>query len=104
MAENRDLSPETLVRRAELAAALTEAGFPIATATLATMAVRGGGPPVSVLRANTDLQVGCQLGLGARPAVQAGFEYVRSFGRVTDAPFKSGEGRARGRCGARPSN
>jgi hypothetical protein len=45
MAENKDLSPETLVRRAELAAALTEAGFPIATATLATMAVRGGGPP-----------------------------------------------------------
>jgi len=45
MAEHRDLSPETLLRRAELAAALTEAGFPIATATLATMAVRGGGPP-----------------------------------------------------------
>jgi hypothetical protein len=45
MAENRALSPETLLRRTELAVALTEQGFPIAPATLATMAVRGGGPP-----------------------------------------------------------
>ena len=45
MADNRDLSPETLLRRTELATALTEAGFPIAPATLATKAVRGGGPP-----------------------------------------------------------
>lgn len=30
--------------RNEIAAALTEAGFPISAATLATMATRGGGP------------------------------------------------------------
>lgn len=41
----RDLSPETMLRRAELAAALTNAGFPVSPATLATKAVRGGGPP-----------------------------------------------------------
>ena len=36
---------DTLLPRAKLAAALTEAGFPIAGATLSTMATRGGGPP-----------------------------------------------------------
>jgi len=41
----KDLPPETLLRRSELATALTEAGFPIVTTTLATKAVRGGGPP-----------------------------------------------------------
>jgi hypothetical protein len=37
--------PDVLLRRKATAAALTESGFPVATATLATMAVRGGGPP-----------------------------------------------------------
>jgi hypothetical protein len=45
MAECKDLSSETLLRRNELADALTRAGYPTATATLATKAVRGGGPP-----------------------------------------------------------
>jgi hypothetical protein len=45
MTEHRDLSPETLLRRSAFAAALAQAGFPIAPATLATKAVRGGGPP-----------------------------------------------------------
>jgi hypothetical protein len=45
MAELRELSPDTLLRRAELADALTRVGYPTATATLATKAVRGGGPP-----------------------------------------------------------
>lgn len=36
---------DTLLTRVQLAAALTEAGFPIAGATLSTMATRGGGPP-----------------------------------------------------------
>ncbi len=34
----------TLLRRAELAAALTAHGFPITKATLETLACRGGGP------------------------------------------------------------
>ena len=37
--------PDALLRRKQTAAALTEAGFPITEATLATKAARGGGPP-----------------------------------------------------------
>ena len=37
--------PDALLTRVQLAEALTESGYPIATATLATKAVRGGGPP-----------------------------------------------------------
>jgi hypothetical protein len=37
--------PNTLLKRRPTAEALTEAGFPIATPTLATKATRGGGPP-----------------------------------------------------------
>jgi hypothetical protein len=36
---------ETLLIRAAAARALTEAGYPVARATLATLASRGGGPP-----------------------------------------------------------
>ena len=36
--------PEILLRRADAAHALCEAGFPIARSTLATLASRGGGP------------------------------------------------------------
>jgi hypothetical protein len=38
-------TPDTQLRRRETAAALTEAGFPVRPATLATLASRGGGPP-----------------------------------------------------------
>jgi hypothetical protein len=38
-------NPDSLLRRNAVADALTEAGFPVAKATLATMATRGGGPP-----------------------------------------------------------
>jgi hypothetical protein len=38
------LAPETKLRRVALASALTEAGFPISPATLASMATRGNGP------------------------------------------------------------
>jgi hypothetical protein len=37
-------SPDALLTRVDAAAALAEAGFPIAPKTLATMATRGGGP------------------------------------------------------------
>ena len=37
--------PEALLRRREVAKALTAAGYPVAEATLATKATRGGGPP-----------------------------------------------------------
>jgi hypothetical protein len=37
--------PDTLLRRASLAAALTKKGYQTAHSTLATKATRGGGPP-----------------------------------------------------------
>jgi hypothetical protein len=37
--------PDDMLRRRALAEALTAAGYPTASATLATMATRGGGPP-----------------------------------------------------------
>lgn len=39
------LDPEQLLNRKQLADALTERGFTISHATLATQATRGGGPP-----------------------------------------------------------
>lgn len=39
-----NLSFDTLLRRKPLAEALTAAGYPVAAASLATMATRGGGP------------------------------------------------------------
>lgn len=38
-------SPETLLTRDTVAAALTSAGYAISAATLAAMVSRGGGPP-----------------------------------------------------------
>jgi alkylation response protein AidB-like acyl-CoA dehydrogenase len=40
-----NLADDTLLTRVDAAAALTEAGFPVSPATLATKATRGGGPP-----------------------------------------------------------
>jgi hypothetical protein len=40
--------PEMLLTREAMAQALTEAGFPISRATLATKASRGGGPPFRI--------------------------------------------------------
>jgi hypothetical protein len=37
--------PDALLSRKETAAALTASGYPVAEATLATKATRGGGPP-----------------------------------------------------------
>jgi hypothetical protein len=41
-------NPDVLLTRADAAAALTEVGYPVAKATLATKATRGGGPPYIV--------------------------------------------------------
>jgi hypothetical protein len=38
-------NPNTLLRRAATAAALTQAGYPTAPTSLATKVTRGGGPP-----------------------------------------------------------
>jgi len=41
---NFGIAPSTLLRRADCAAKLSEAGYPISAKTLASMATRGGGP------------------------------------------------------------
>jgi hypothetical protein len=38
-------NPDALLGRKETAGALTSAGYPVAEATLTTLASRGGGPP-----------------------------------------------------------
>jgi len=45
MALTAPTHPDALLRRTQLAAALTDLGYPLAPATLATMVSRGGGPP-----------------------------------------------------------
>lgn len=39
------VDPDALLTRDQIAASLTEAGFPVKPKTLATKASRGGGPP-----------------------------------------------------------
>ena len=41
-------NPDALLTRERAAEALTAAGYPVATKTLATKATRGGGPPYSL--------------------------------------------------------
>jgi hypothetical protein len=43
--------PDALLTREAVAAALTAAGFPVKTSTLATKATRGGGPPYQLFGA-----------------------------------------------------
>jgi len=45
MAAPLQIDNDTLLRRRDLAQALTDKGYPTAAATLATKATRGGGPP-----------------------------------------------------------
>jgi hypothetical protein len=44
-------NPDVLLTRAQTAAALSECGFPVKPATLATKASRGGGPPYALFGA-----------------------------------------------------
>jgi len=44
-------NPDTLLTRGQTASALSECGFPVKTATLATKASRGGGPPYALFGA-----------------------------------------------------
>ena len=45
MANQMNSDLDTLLTRNAVAAMLTDAGFPVSPATLATKATRGGGPP-----------------------------------------------------------
>ena len=52
---------DTLLTREAAAAALTAAGYPVATGTLATKATRGGGPPYSLFSGRALYQWGSAL-------------------------------------------
>jgi hypothetical protein len=56
-----NLKPDALLRRKQLAEALCVAGFPIAVATLSTMASRGGGPPFRLWGRTPLYHWGCAL-------------------------------------------
>lgn len=46
------LPPETMLKRDETARALRASGYPVAAATLARKACRGGGPPFAIFGRN----------------------------------------------------
>jgi hypothetical protein len=64
------LDEDTLLGRADAARALTEAGFRISSATLATKATRGGGPPYRLF--------------GRRPLYRWGDALEWARGRLSD--------------------
>jgi hypothetical protein len=70
-------SPEALLARDALATALTEAGFPISGATLATKATRGGGPPYRLF--------------GRRPLYEWGPSLAWALGRLSAPASSSSE-------------
>jgi hypothetical protein len=55
-------APDDLLTRDAVATALTGVGFPISSATLATKATRGGGPPFSNFGRRTLYRWGDALG------------------------------------------
>jgi hypothetical protein len=94
---------DALLTRERTAAALTAAGYPVATKTLATKATRGGGPPYSLFSgralyrwgdaldwaqarmtpprcSTSEIDLGRKAGMG-RPAAPDGFT-----GRFADSP------------------
>lgn len=54
-------NPETMLTRDVLAVALTEAGYPVTVATLATKATRGGGPDYKLFGRRPLYQWGASL-------------------------------------------
>ena len=68
----RDSQPP--LRRTQAAKALTEAGYQISPATLATMATRGGGPPYTI------------FGRVALYGWNELLAWARSRGKIHDAP------------------
>ena len=62
----KTLTPETKLRRRELAAALTQQGFPMAPSTLASMGSRGTGPERQLRGRIPIYTLGPEFGLGAQ--------------------------------------
>jgi hypothetical protein len=70
-------SSDELLTRDAVAAALTEAGFPITCATLSTKATRGGGPPYRLF--------------GRRPLYQWADALAWAHGRLSVAATSTAE-------------
>jgi hypothetical protein len=68
---------DALLTRDAVATALTEAGFPISGATLATKATRGGGPPYRLF--------------GRRPLYEWGTALAWAQGRLSEPASNSSE-------------
>ena len=68
--ENMITNPDALLTRRQTAKALTDEGYPTAETTLATKAVRGGGPKPKVRRASA-LSLARHAGMGAKSFEQA---------------------------------
>jgi hypothetical protein len=83
-----NLTTDTLLSRRDTASALTDAGFPIAEATLATKAVRGGGPPYRLF--------------GRRPLYEWGHSLEWARSRLSRTVRNSAEAAEAKREGARP--
>ena len=72
---------ETRLTRQQTAAALTEAGFPVSTATLTTKATRGGGPPFSHFGPRVLYRWGDAFsGMGGGSANSPSRHDIRTFG------------------------
>jgi hypothetical protein len=69
--------PEALLTRDQTAVALTAAGFPVKSATLATKATRGGGPPFRLF--------------GARPLYRWSEALAWAQGRLIAPPVRRAE-------------
>jgi hypothetical protein len=78
-------SSDALLPRARTAEALTEAGYPIKPATLATMGTRGGGPPFQLF--------------GRKPLYRWGDSLAWAKGRLSEPRRSTSEADA-GRAGA----
>jgi hypothetical protein len=76
--------PDTLLRRSQAAQALTECGFPVKVATLATMACRGGGPPYRLF--------------GTRPLYRWGDAVLWAQNRLSEPRRNSSDADASARC------
>jgi alkylation response protein AidB-like acyl-CoA dehydrogenase len=76
-----NLTEDALLTRADVALALTEAGFPVSAATLATKAVRGGGPPYQLF--------------GRKPLYRWGPSLSWAQGRLSEPASSSSEHGAR---------
>jgi hypothetical protein len=73
--------PNARLTRSQTAAALTEAGFPVKSSTLATKATRGGGPAYQLF--------------GQKPLYRWGDVLAWAKGRLTDPRRSTSESDAR---------